>query len=93
MNIQPIGEANDYVGKGMAEGEVAREHFAMSISLAQAMVKGTGNHYSEYMVGGCMVVHGKVGRNVVVQMTGGLAYMLDEDDTIIPKVNKEIMKI
>lgn len=40
-----------------------------------------------------MVVLGKVGRNVAAGMTGGLAYILDEDDTLIPKVNREIVKI
>ncbi|MDG2866057.1 hypothetical protein P7M39_24865, partial [Vibrio parahaemolyticus] len=36
---------------------------------------------------------GKVGRNVAAGMTGGLAYFLDEDNTFIPKVNGEIVKI
>lgn len=36
---------------------------------------------------------GKVGRNVAAGMTGGLTYILDEDDTLISKVNKEIVKI
>ncbi|MBA0592259.1 hypothetical protein Gorai_009243, partial [Gossypium raimondii] len=63
------------------------------ISLAQAMVKGTDDHCCEYMIGGSMVILGKVERNVVVRMTGGLAYILDENDTIIPKVNKENLKI
>nr|ABK94649.1 unknown [Populus trichocarpa] len=45
------------------------------------------------MTGGCVVVLGKVGRNVAAGMTGGLAYILDEDDTLMPKVNKEIVKV
>ncbi|KAK6289852.1 hypothetical protein POUND7_001393 [Theobroma cacao] len=129
MNIRVIGEANDYVGKGMAGGELvvtpventgfcpedativgntclygatggqifvrgkAGERFAVRNSLAQAVVEGTGDHCCEYMTGGCVVVLGKVGRNVAAGMTGGLAYILDEDDTLIPKVNKEIVKI
>lgn len=129
MNIRLEGEANDYVGKGMAGGEVvvtpvektgfcpeeatiigntclygatggqlfvrgkAGERFAVRNSLAQAVVEGTGDHCCEYMTGGCVVVLGKVGRNVAAGMTGGLAYILDEDDTLIPKVNKEIVKI
>ncbi|XP_031396652.1 ferredoxin-dependent glutamate synthase, chloroplastic [Punica granatum] len=129
MNIRLVGEANDYVGKGMAGGELvvtpvdetgfcpeeativgntclygatggqvfvrgkAGERFAVRNSLAQAVVEGTGDHCCEYMTGGCVVVLGKVGRNVAAGMTGGLAYILDDDDTLIPKVNKEIVKI
>ncbi|KAK4359624.1 hypothetical protein RND71_021853 [Anisodus tanguticus] len=129
MNIRLIGEANDYVGKGMAGGELvvtpventgfcpedativgntclygatggqvfvrgkAGERFAVRNSLAQAVVEGTGDHCCEYMTGGCVVILGKVGRNVAAGMTGGLAYILDEDETLIPKVNKEIVKI
>ncbi|PKA55395.1 Ferredoxin-dependent glutamate synthase, chloroplastic [Apostasia shenzhenica] len=129
MNIRLVGEANDYVGKGMAGGELvvtpventgfspedativgntclygatggqifvrgkAGERFAVRNSLAEAVVEGTGDHCCEYMTGGCVVVLGKVGRNVAAGMTGGLAYILDEDDTFIPKLNKEIVKI
>ncbi|KAK6942180.1 Glutamate synthase domain, partial [Dillenia turbinata] len=129
MNIRLVGEANDYVGKGMAGGELvvtppekigfcpeeativgntclygatggqvfvrgkAGERFAVRNSLAEAVVEGTGDHCCEYMTGGCVVVLGKVGRNVAAGMTGGLAYILDEDDTLIPKVNREIVKI
>ncbi|XP_047323028.1 ferredoxin-dependent glutamate synthase 1, chloroplastic/mitochondrial-like [Impatiens glandulifera] len=129
MNIRLIGESNDYVGKGMAGGELvvvppenpgflpedativgntclygatggqvfvrgkAGERFAVRNSLAEAVVEGTGDHCCEYMTGGCVVVLGKVGRNVAAGMTGGLAYILDEDDTFVPKVNGEIVKI
>ncbi|XP_057548960.1 ferredoxin-dependent glutamate synthase, chloroplastic-like isoform X1 [Amaranthus tricolor] len=129
MNIRLVGEANDYVGKGMAGGELvvtpaensgfcpedativgntclygatggqifvrgkAGERFAVRNSLAEAVVEGTGDHCCEYMTGGCVVILGQVGRNVAAGMTGGLAYILDEDDTLIPKVNKEIVKI
>ncbi|KAL6138005.1 hypothetical protein ACLB2K_063293 [Fragaria x ananassa] len=71
----------------------AGERFAVRNSLAQAVVEGTGDHCCEYMTGGCVVVLGKVGRNVAAGMTGGLAYFLDEDDSFIPKVNREIVKI
>ncbi|KAG2262506.1 hypothetical protein Bca52824_069585 [Brassica carinata] len=129
MNIRLVGEANDYVGKGMAGGEIvvtpvdkigfvpeeativgntclygatggqifargkAGERFAVRNSLAEAVVEGTGDHCCEYMTGGCVVVLGKVGRNVAAGMTGGLAYLLDEDDTLLPKINREIVKI
>ncbi|KAL2320665.1 hypothetical protein Fmac_029634 [Flemingia macrophylla] len=71
----------------------AGERFAVRNSLAEAVVEGTGDHCCEYMTGGCVVVLGKVGRNVAAGMTGGLAYILDEDNTLIPKVNREIVKI
>ncbi|KAI4348605.1 hypothetical protein L6164_009312 [Bauhinia variegata] len=129
MNIRLVGEANDYVGKGIAGGELvvtpvdeigfqpedaaivgntclygatggqvfvrgkAGERFAVRNSLTEAVVEGTGDHCCEYMTGGCVVVLGKVGRNVAAGMTGGLAYILDEDNTLIPKVNREIVKI
>ncbi|KAM7505251.1 hypothetical protein LguiB_004155 [Lonicera macranthoides] len=129
MNIRLVGEANDYVGKSMAGGELvvtsvkntgfvpeeaaivgntclygatggqvfvrgkAGERFAVRNSLAQAVVEGTGDHCCEYMTGGCVIVLGKVGRNVAAGMTGGLAYILDEDDTLIPKINMEIVKM
>lgn len=129
MNVRLVGEANDYVGKGMAGGELVvvpvddtgfvpeeaaivgntclygatggqvfvrgktGERFAVRNSLGQAVVEGTGDHCCEYMTGGCVVVLGKVGRNVAAGMTGGLAYILDEDDTLVPKVNKEIVKM
>ncbi|TKY62699.1 Ferredoxin-dependent glutamate synthase 1 [Spatholobus suberectus] len=129
MNILLVGEANDYVGKGIAGGELvitpvdktgfepedaaivgntclygatggqvfvrgkAGERFAVRNSLAEAVVEGTGDHCCEYMTGGCVVVLGRVGRNVAAGMTGGLAYILDEDNTLIPKVNREIVKI
>ncbi|MCI07379.1 ferredoxin-dependent glutamate synthase 1 chloroplastic-like, partial [Trifolium medium] len=63
----------------------AGERFAVRNSLAEAVVEGTGDHCCEYMTGGCVVILGKVGRNVAAGMTGGLAYILDEDDTLIPK--------
>ncbi|KAM0863809.1 hypothetical protein ACQ4PT_044345 [Festuca glaucescens] len=129
MNVRLVGEANDYVGKGMAGGELVvvpvddtgfvpedaaivgntclygatggqvfvrgktGERFAVRNSLGQAVVEGTGDHCCEYMTGGCVVVLGKVGRNVAAGMTGGLAYILDEDDTLVPKINKEIVKM
>ncbi|KAF9595187.1 hypothetical protein IFM89_037616, partial [Coptis chinensis] len=63
----------------------AGERFAVRNSLAQAVVEGTGDHCCEYMTGGCVVILGKVGINVAAGMTGGLAYILDDDDTLIPK--------
>jgi len=69
----------------------AGERFAVRNSLGEAVVEGTGDHCCEYMTGGCVVVLGKVGRNVGAGMTGGLGYFLDEDNTLESKVNGEIV--
>ncbi|MCO5561596.1 hypothetical protein L7F22_015217 [Adiantum nelumboides] len=95
MNIRLVGEANDYVGKGMAGGEIVivpLENVGFCPE-EKAVVEGTGDHCCEYMTGGCIVVLGKVGRNVGAGMTGGLAYLLDEDNSLLPKVNKEIVRM
>ena len=69
---------------GAIDGEaffrgVAGERFAVRISGATAVVEGTGDHGCEYMTGGTVVVLGKTGRNFAAGMTGGIAYVYDED--------------
>ncbi len=71
----------------------AGERFAVRNSKAQAVVEGAGDHCCEYMTGGVVVVLGKTGRNVGAGMTGGLAYVLDEDGSFPTKVNGEIVKL
>nr|QCI08854.1 glutamate synthase [Wrangelia sp.] len=128
MYLNLIGEANDYVGKGMNGGEIiimptqnhannsssfvilgntclygatggylfarghAGERFAVRNSAAQAVVEGVGDHACEYMTGGLIVVLGSSGRNIGAGMTGGLAYFLDEDNSLLTKLNTEIVK-
>ncbi len=70
----------------------AGERFAVRNSRATAVVEGTGDHCCEYMTGGVVVVLGQVGRNVGAGMTGGLGYFLDEDDTLVAKINPEIVQ-
>ncbi|MBE8191397.1 MAG: glutamate synthase subunit alpha, partial [Alphaproteobacteria bacterium] len=60
---------------------IAGERFAVRNSGALAVVEGTGDHACEYMTGGCVCVLGKVGRNFAAGMSGGIAYVLDEDNT------------
>lgn len=127
MNLAVIGEANDYVGKGMNGGKVvimppkncnyvaahqvilgntclygstggmlfalgrAGERFAVRNSCAQAVVEGVGDHACEYMTGGIVVVLGPSGRNIGAGMTGGIAYFLDEDKKLLPKINQQII--
>jgi glutamate synthase (ferredoxin) len=129
MTLTLVGEANDYVGKGMHGGELiikpspestfvaaenvilgntclygatggtlyangqAGERFAVRNSKAAAVIEGAGDHCCEYMTGGVVVVLGRVGRNVGAGMTGGLAYVLDEEESFPTKVNPEIVQI
>lgn len=113
VSLTLIGDANDYVGKGMYGGRIvikpygvedtqnhvimgntclygatggelyaagrAGERFAVRNSGAVAVVEGTGLHCCEYMTGGVVVVLGSVGFNLGAGMTGGYAYVLDED--------------
>jgi glutamate synthase (NADPH/NADH) large chain len=58
---------------------VAGERFAVRLSGATAVVEGTGDHGCEYMTGGTVVVLGKTGRNFAAGMSGGVAYVFDED--------------
>ncbi len=63
----------------------AGERFAVRNSGATAVVEGLGDHGCEYMTGGLVVVLGSVGHNFGAGMTGGLAWVLDEDGDFISK--------
>ena len=43
------------------------------------MVEGVGDHGCEYMTGGCVAVLGQTGKNFAAGMSGGIAYVLDQD--------------
>jgi glutamate synthase (NADPH/NADH) large chain len=58
---------------------VAGERFAVRNSGAIAVVEGLGDHGCEYMTGGMVIVLGQTGRNFAAGMSGGVAYVLDED--------------
>jgi glutamate synthase (NADPH/NADH) large chain len=58
---------------------VAGERFCVRNSGAKAVVEGTGDHCCEYMTGGRTVVLGTTGRNFAAGMSGGIAYVLDEN--------------
>jgi glutamate synthase domain-containing protein 2/glutamate synthase domain-containing protein 3 len=64
-------------GKAYVRG-IAGERFAVRNSGADAVVEGVGDHGCEYMTGGRVVVLGPTGRNFAAGMSGGLAYVLDE---------------
>ncbi|MFB9886413.1 glutamate synthase large subunit [Balneatrix alpica] len=123
------GDANDYVGKGMAGGKLvlrppqnsqfasqdtsimgntclygatggklyaagrAGERFAVRNSGCQAVIEGAGDHCCEYMTGGLVVVLGETGYNFGAGMTGGFAYVLDQDRSFVDKYNHELVDI
>jgi glutamate synthase (NADPH/NADH) large chain/glutamate synthase (ferredoxin) len=65
-------------GEGYFYG-TAGERFAVRNSGTRAVIEGTGDHGCEYMTGGVVVVLGKTGRNFAAGMSGGEAYVLNED--------------
>ena len=123
INLHLSGEANDYVGKGMAGGRIvinpdskapfvwhensivgntvlygatggeaffagkAGERFCVRNSGVTAVVEGTGDHGCEYMTGGRMVCLGRTGRNFAAGMSGGFAYVLDDDNRFRRRCN------
>ena len=59
------------------------ERFAVRNSGATAVVEGVGDHGCEYMTGGTVVVLGRAGINFAAGMTGGVAWVLDEDGSFV----------
>ena len=101
-NSKIIPEENIIVGNtvlyGGITGEcyfngIAGERFAVRNSGATAVVEGSGDHCCEYMTGGIVVVLGKVGRNFGAGMSGGIAYVLDEDDKFKSLYNPEMIEL
>ena len=70
---------------------IAGERFCVRNSGVRTVVEGVGDHGCEYMTGGCTVVLGQTGRNFAAGMSGGVAYVLDEDNTLYKKLNKELV--
>jgi glutamate synthase domain-containing protein 2/glutamate synthase domain-containing protein 1/glutamate synthase domain-containing protein 3 len=77
-------------GRGFFRG-LAGERFAVRNSGASAVVEGVGDHGSEYMTGGRVVILGRTGRNFAAGMSGGIAYVLDADDTFASRCNMELV--
>ena len=101
-NSNIIPEENIIVGNtvlyGGITGEcyfngIAGERFAVRNSGATAVVEGSGDHCCEYMTGGIVVVLGKVGRNFGAGMSGGIAYVLDEEDKFKRLYNSEMIEL
>lgn len=128
LNLRLVGEANDYVGKGLNGGRLsvvppagsldpgsqvilgntclygatggqlfalgrAGERFAVRNSGARTVVEGAGDHCCEYMTGGVVVVLGSTGRNVAAGMTGGVAFLLDEEGAVAKRLNSETVAL
>jgi glutamate synthase (NADPH/NADH) large chain len=72
---------------------VAGERFAVRLSGATAVVEGTGDHGCEYMTGGTIAVLGKTGRNFAAGMSGGLAYVYDEDGQFAKRCNTSMVTL
>jgi glutamate synthase domain-containing protein 2/glutamate synthase domain-containing protein 1/glutamate synthase domain-containing protein 3 len=72
---------------------VAGERFCVRNSGALAVVEGVGDHGCEYMTGGRVVILGRTGRNFGAGMSGGIAYVLDEDGTFPSRVNLETVDL
>ncbi len=130
VKLTLVGEANDYVAKGLCGGEIilkaspklrenfntwensilgntvmygatsgrlyaagrAGERFCVRNSGATAVVEGVGDHGCEYMTGGIVVVLGSFGKNFGAGMSGGTAYLLDEQDMFAKLHNPEMIK-
>lgn len=77
-------------GKAFING-IAGERFCVRNSGAYAVVEGVGDHGCEYMTGGRVAVLGKTGKNFAAGMSGGVAYVLDEDRDLYTRLNKEMV--
>ena len=67
---------------------MAGERFCIRNSGATAVVEGVGEHGCEYMTGGRAVILGPTGKNFAAGMSGGIAYVFDEDSSLYKNLNK-----
>ncbi|HWI84569.1 glutamate synthase-related protein [Ramlibacter sp.] len=102
IDFRGIATQNIIIGNtalyGATTGEaffsgVAGERFAVRLSGATAVVEGTGDHGCEYMTGGTVVVLGKTGRNFAAGMSGGIAYVYDEDGQFASRCNTAMVSL
>lgn len=70
---------------------VAGERFCVRNSGALAVVEGVGEHGCEYMTGGCAVILGPIGKNFAAGMSGGIVYVLDEENSLYKNLNKQLV--
>ena len=79
-------------GKGFVNG-LAGQRFAVRNSGATLVVEGVGNNGCEYMTGGKVLILGEVGLNFAAGMSGGIAYVYDEERTLHSRCNMEMVTI
>ena len=72
-------------------GGIAGERFCVRNSGANAVAEGCGDHGCEYMTGGRVVILGATGKNFAAGMSGGIAYVLDEDHELYLHLNKQMV--
>jgi glutamate synthase (NADPH/NADH) large chain len=72
---------------------IAGERFCIRNSGLYAVVEGVGDHGCEYMTGGRVVVIGGTGRNFAAGMSGGIAYVLNDDVNFREKCNTEMVEL
>jgi len=88
--------AGNVILYGATSGEcflngVVAERFCVRNSGANAVVEGVGDHGCEYMTGGRVVVLGRTGRNFASGMSGGVAYVWDEDGNLAERCNLDMV--
>ena len=102
LDFRGVATQNIIVGNtvmyGATSGEaffagVAGERFGVRLSGATAVVEGTGDHGCEYMTGGTVAVLGKTGRNFAAGMSGGVAYVYDEDGQFAKRCNTAMVSL
>ena len=72
---------------------MAGERFAIRNSGATLVVEGVGEHGCEYMTGGTVVVLGSAGKNFAAGMSGGVAFVLDEDNRLYRNLNRQMVRM
>jgi glutamate synthase domain-containing protein 3 len=97
-----LAEENMIVGNTVLYGAIAGraffrglagERFAVRNSGAKTVVEGVGDHGCEYMTGGRVVVLGRTGRNFAAGMSGGIAYVYDQDRAFTGRCNLELVEL
>ena len=97
-----LAEGNSIIGNTVLYGATggyfyaagcAGERFCVRNSGVVAIVDGVGDHACEYMTGGEVYIIGPIGKNLGAGMSGGLAYILDENKDINHQVNHEMVSI
>ncbi len=79
-------------GKAFING-IAGERFCVRNSGASAVCEGVGDHGCEYMTGGRVVILGRTGKNFAAGMSGGIAYVLDEERDLYMRLNKALVSL